>query len=92
MATTTGTVSFLKINNTPGSDFGLVAVKPTGGNDELFFVWWTPLDRTPATAPEWLTRSMQVSLLREACAQKLNVTIFHGDSSGIVTSVQLNGA
>jgi hypothetical protein len=87
---TKGTVSYLKVTNTvpEGQDLGLVAVRPTGGtSDEIYFIWWTATDPQPATAPLWLVRSMQVSLLRQAIASKLTVVIRH--DSSILKSVEI---
>jgi hypothetical protein len=93
MATETiGTVAYLKVNNQAdaGVDFTLFGLLPTGGtNAEIFFVWWTPAERDPATAADWILRNAQISLLRDAFIDKLPVIVFHDDNSAFVTSVQI---
>lgn len=93
MAETTGLVSFVKVNALPGGDFALCGVmdaSTTPATLEVFFVWFTPADRSIATGPEWLQRSLQVSILRDALLSNKTVTVFHGDSSSFINAVQVN--
>ncbi len=94
MAETTGTVSYVKVNATPGgSDFALFEVLDQSTNPptaEIFFVWFSPADRYVPTGPQWMQRSLQVSLLRDAVTGGKTVTVYHDDNSSFVNSLALN--
>lgn len=95
MAETTGTINWVKVNKqaTDGGDFGLFSLQPDGGgNEELFFIWFSATDRTPPTATDWIARNMHVAMLRDALVQKLKVVIFHDDASNFYTSLQVLAA
>jgi hypothetical protein len=93
VAETTGQLSFVKVNATPGSDFALFELldqSTTPPTPEIFFVWFTPADRFVPTGPQWMQRSLQVSLLRDALTAGKTVTVFHDDNSSFVRSLSLN--
>lgn len=93
MAATTGQLSFVKVNATAGSDFALFELldqSTTPPTPEIFFVWFTPADRFVPTGPQWMQRSLQVSLLRDALTTGKTVTVFHDDNSSFVRSLSLN--
>lgn len=89
MAQITGTVRCLQVTD----DFAFTMIDPAAGLSEIFILWWFP--GTGGGIPQDITaysrimHSMWVSLLREAHANGLNVTILHPDASAVVTTVRL---
>jgi len=85
MASITGSVVCLQL----GDDWGFTTVKDvTTGTNETFVLWFGPKQITEFTR---VLQSMWVSLLRQAMADSLQVTIGAVDGSAQVASVQLNG-
>jgi hypothetical protein len=83
----TGTVRCIRV----GDDFGFTTVAETGTSTrETFILWWagvtTPVD--PPIAAR-IVQSDWVSMLREAFAGSLQVTVTHPDNSAEVLNVQL---
>ena len=90
MAETTGNVTVTKINAIPYANFGLALVKDSTTNlEEVFLLWFNPVDETAPTGLQWTKRAMQISLFREALTSGKQVTVSHGDTSPFVTSVQI---
>jgi hypothetical protein len=93
MATATGTVAYVKVNNDDQYDqnFGFVGLVPTGETaSTLYIVWWNiEADESSPTAADWVLRNMQVSLLRDAYINKSPVTLTYTDGTVNVTSVQI---
>lgn len=93
MAETTGQITFVKVNAVPDVDFalfGLLDQSTTPPTPEIFFVWFTPADRFVPTGPQWMQRSLQVSLLRDALTTGKTVTVLHDDRSPFIRSLSLN--
>jgi hypothetical protein len=95
MALTTGQVVSLKVQQSPVSsdtiDFASVTLRTVDGGIEYFLIWQTsPYDRVPFS--NWIARSLNVSLLREALVNKLQVSILHGDTSSFVENVEVEEA
>lgn len=75
-------------------------VLETSGLTETFILWWLlsgmpigsiePGDRPPSATVRLLWTT-QLSLLRDALVSKTSVTIYHGDTSSFVRTVQLGG-
>jgi len=89
---TTGTVNYVKVGGSSqsGNDFGYTEIQQPGQPlSDFFILWWNLTERLPPTPTDWVLRSMQVSLLREAVASKLIVTIEHDDNSPFVLYVRL---
>jgi len=90
MAETTGNVTVTKINAIPYANFGLAMVKDSTTNlEEVFLIWFNPVDQTGPTGVQWMERAMQISLFREALTSGKRVTVCHGDTSPFVTAVQI---
>ncbi|WP_405827130.1 hypothetical protein [Streptomyces sp. NBC_00105] len=83
-----GTVGCVQV----GDDYGFTRVIEQGtGNEELFTLWWSGV-ATPEN-PAIHVRIIQsdwVSLLRQAMAAGLPVTIVYPDDSNLVFNVQLD--
>jgi hypothetical protein len=93
MATASGTVTWLKVNNDDevGQNFGFVGLVPTGDTaSTLYILWWNlvSVESTP-TAADWVLRNMHVSVLRDAYLNKSPVTLTFDDGTVNVTSVQI---
>lgn len=85
MASTTGSVVCLQL----GDDFGFTTIKnATTATNETFVLWFAPRQITEFTR---VLQSMWVSLLRQAMANSLKVTIVTPTSSAQVSSVELLG-
>jgi hypothetical protein len=88
------------VNNSEDSDNCFFQVADSSGSTEIFILWYLfggrPLggiaagDRPPSATTRLLWTS-QLSLLREAVASHLQVTIYHDDSSSFARTVQLGG-
>jgi hypothetical protein len=90
--TSTGTVINLKVWQDGSIDFAFFYLKDSvSGESELFTLWAGDVG-TPTPFSVWIERSMVVSMLRDALVNKLQVTVAHGTSSGIVQYVQLLAA
>jgi hypothetical protein len=90
---TTGNVGFIKVNGTRDSNFAFFEVldaSTTPPTSEFFFLWFMPAIPSVPTGPEWLLRAMQVSLLRDAVSANKTVSVFHDETSSLITSLQLN--
>ena len=84
-----GTVDCIRV----GDDFGFTTIEEAGTtNRETFILWWGGIT-TPADPPIHLriVQSDWISLLRQAVASKITVTITHTANSAEVLNVQLNG-
>ena len=81
MPTTTGTVRCMRV----GDDFGFVSVNKTAGGIETLILWFNP---SPTTSLTRILQSMWVSMLREAKAGNIPISVQH-DSGAIVSNVQL---
>jgi hypothetical protein len=90
---TIGTVIDIQVNQaTQGDQFTWAGftLKDNSNQIEYFMLWQgTAYGSPPGTAQDWMIRSMSLSLLREALAQKLTVSIFHEDTSSIAGLVEL---
>jgi len=89
---TTGTVNYVKVGGSSqaGDDFAFTQIQQPGQPlADFFMLWWKLTERQPAMPTDWVIRSMQVSLLREAIAGKLTVTILHEQNSPFVINVRL---
>jgi hypothetical protein len=72
-----------------GDDWGFTTIKDvTTATNETFVLWYAPKQITEFTR---VLQSMWVSLLRQAMANSLQVTIGALDGSAQVASVQLMG-
>lgn len=83
----TGAVRCIRV----GDDFAFTTVNEQGTNDqETFILWWSGVS-TPLDPPVHIRiiQSDWVSLLREALASNVPVTITHETNSAIVLNVQL---
>lgn len=88
MASTTGTVSYIKVGKPPagGQDYCFFGLIPTGGNQaETLILWSGP----PITAAEWVVNSVTLQMLRDAFANQTPITVTTGENSGLVTGVQV---
>jgi hypothetical protein len=89
---TTGTVNYVKVGGSAqaGDDLGFTQIQQPGQPlGDFFVLWWGLAERQPVIPTDWLIRAMQVSLLREAVAGKLAVTIQHEQNSPFVINVRL---
>lgn len=83
----TGTVRCVRV----GDDLAFTTINEQGTtNRETFILWWTGIS-TPLDPPVYLRiiQSDWVSLLREAKAGNIPVTITHDNNSAIVLNVQM---
>jgi hypothetical protein len=85
---TMGTVREIKIRQDETLMLGYIHLLDTKGQTELFILWEEFSDALPPFAT-WVERSLNVSLLREALANKLKVGIWHGETSANVSGVSL---
>lgn len=89
MAQIIGTVRCIHV----ADDLAFTTIDPAAGLSETLILWFAP--GTGGGIPDDLTaytrimHSMWVSLLREAHANDLNVTVLHPDGSAEVTAVRL---
>jgi hypothetical protein len=93
MADTIGLITLVKVNATRGASFALFEIQDESTNPptaEIFFVWYELVDTGTATGPQWMNRSLQVSLLRDALTAQKKVTVVHDDSSSFVNALQIN--
>jgi hypothetical protein len=97
MATTTGSISFLKVNANPGTaanaNYALFEIQDASTNPptpEIFFIWYGQTDALPPTGPTWMQRSLQVSMVREAIIAGKTITVTHDSTSSMVYSLGLN--
>lgn len=83
----TGTVTCLHIGETSA----FTTIQDAGGVKETFILWFNPGVQIPADLNAFtrVLHSMWVSLLREARAAGLPVTVSHPTNSAEITSVQL---
>lgn len=81
MALTTGTVRCIQVLD----DIGFTAIQVNATTKENLILW--SADEHPVQAR--VMQSNWVSLLRQAMASNLQVTLAHADGSAVVTSVQL---
>jgi hypothetical protein len=87
MAETTGAVRCVRVVE----DSAFACIREQGATvNELFILWWDVIV-TPANPPARvrIAQSNWVSLLREALASNIPVTITHPDTSALVQNVQL---
>jgi hypothetical protein len=83
MAITTGSVNCVQV----ADDYGFFALRETGtGTQEVFVLWFFPDE---STAISRILQSTWVSLLREARAGNIPVSVAHDDGSAEVRSLQL---
>jgi hypothetical protein len=90
---TTGLVGFVKVGAVPNQSIATLQVLDASTQPptpELFFIWWEPVDRFVPTGPQWLHRSLQVSLAREALIAGKTVTVSHEMRSAFVSTLQVN--
>ena len=85
MATTTGTVKCLRVSE--GAGFTTIEQSP--GVTETFILWFGTSIPSSLTSFTRIAHSMWVSILRDAHANRLTVSVFHPDGSAIVSDVQL---
>jgi len=89
--TTTGLVSYIKLNATEGSSYAFFEVQDASTNPptpETFFLWSG--DPVPPGGPEWMRRSLQVSMVRDAIIAGKTISVFHSSTSNSVVSLGLN--
>jgi hypothetical protein len=91
MAVTTGNVSFIKIQQVPDPpdiNIAFFGVAQGAATPETFVLWDArTTDETDFST--WIARSLNLSLLRAALVNKLQVSIYHDDTSSLVTMVEL---
>ena len=85
MPTITGTVRCLRVNET----FGFTTIQEAPGETETFILWFGSSIPPDLTAFTRIAQSMWVSLLREAHANGLTVTLTHAANSAVVGDIQL---
>jgi hypothetical protein len=90
--TSTGTVIELKIWQDGTIDLAFVTLKDSVSGQSEQFTLWASDTGTPTPFSVWIERSMVVSMLRDALVNKLQVSVTHGTSSGILQYVQLLAA
>lgn len=89
MAQTTGNVVYVKVGGPSGDDFCFTSIRDqTTQVEDFFILWWTPVQHTIATPNDWVLRSMQVSLLREAVANNVIVTVLYDEGSSFANTVR----
>lgn len=92
MATTQGIVKSIKIRQTPDSaielNVALIEILDTNQVTDTF-VLWDALTTDETDFSTWIARSLNLSLLRVALVNKLQVSILHGDTSSFIDWVQL---
>jgi len=81
MALTTGKVRCVQVMD----DLGGTTIQVTAATTETLLLWTAAEHPVQAR----VVQSNWVSLLRQAMASNLQVTIAHGDGSALATSVQL---
>ena len=83
MAQTSGRVACVEV----GDDYGFTTIQdPATGEHETFVLWFAPSDVSAFTR---IVHSMWVSILKEAFAGNLDVTLVHPADSGLVAGVRL---
>lgn len=82
MATMTGTVSCVRVID----DAGFTQLVDAAGEEEVFILWLAPPE---ISAFERIMHSTWVSLLREAMASGLPVTVVHPEGNARITALQL---
>lgn len=90
--TTTGLVGNIKLNATEGSSYAFFEVQDASTNPptpETFFIW-TAGDPVPPGGPEWMRRSLQVSMVRDAIIAGKTISVYHSSTSNSVISLGLN--
>jgi hypothetical protein len=85
MPAITGTVRCLQISETAG----FTTIEETGGTTETFILWFGTTIPPALTSFSRVVQSMWVSVLREAHANGLTVSVTHPTGSAAVTNVQL---
>jgi hypothetical protein len=93
----TGTVTSIKVIQAPiltlVQHMAVIVLKEANGQTETFFLWLdSGLAPVITPAVNWLERNVNLSLLREALVNNLQVTVFTDPSSGNINAVQLLGA
>ena len=89
--TTTGQVSFIKLNAIEGEAYAFFEILDDSTNPptpETFFIWSG--DPLPPGGPEWMRRSLQVSMVRDALIAGKTISVFHSSTSNSVISLGLN--
>jgi hypothetical protein len=91
MVTTTGMISFLKVRSIAGSDYAFFELQDASTNPptpETFFIWSG--DPLPPGGPQWMQRSLQVSMVRDAIIAGKTISVYHDSTSSSVSSLGLN--
>ncbi len=92
MAITQGTVQSIKIRQTPDSatELNVAIIEILDANQVTnTLVLWDALTTDQTDFSTWIARSLNLSLLRAALVNKLQVSILHGDTSAFIDWVQL---
>jgi hypothetical protein len=95
MAITQGTVNKIKIRQTPDSDVELdvAIIEVLDANNQMnTLILWDALTTDQTDFSNWIARTMNLSLLRVALVNKLQVSILHGNTSAFIDWVQLISA
>ena len=95
MAFTQGTVSSLKITQIPDSatELTVAIVEILDANNHMnTLILWDALTTDQTDFANWIARTMNVSLLRAALTNKLQVVVAHGDTSSLINYVHLISA
>ncbi|HUO08657.1 MAG TPA: hypothetical protein VM008_10185 [Phycisphaerae bacterium] len=90
----TGKVSFLKINPSlyDGDDSCLFGVIPTGTTYvDVFAVWWGQNlnQQPPPTAADWVLRTVQIAMIRDALVNKLDVVVTYEPPANTFLTLRL---
>jgi hypothetical protein len=92
MATSTGTVTDLKVRLDGVIDLAMVTLLDSETQvPEQFVLWFGRIGKfTPFSV--WIARSLVVSMLKDALVNKLSVSLTHEDTSSLIDFVELLGA